>query len=118
MRLSTPIAVSLVLLTACSAPQQHAAPVSPPSHALGLEGLGSHHRAITTSSPEAQFWFDQGLVLLFAFNHDEAIRSFQETVRLDPRCAMGWWGIALANGPHINNPKMDAEHSRAAYLAI
>ena len=80
--------------------------------------LGTHHRAITTRSGEAQRWFDQGLVLAFAFNHDEAIRSFREAARLDPDCAMAWWGIALANGPHINFPMMSPEHSQTAWDAI
>lgn len=83
-----------------------------------FDGMGSHYRKVTTKSPEAQKYFDQGLIWAFAFNHDEAIRSFTEAARLDPDCAMAWWGIALANGPHINNPMMDADHSRAAWKAI
>jgi hypothetical protein len=73
---------------------------------------------VSTKSAQAQRWFDQGLVLAFAFNHDEAIRSFEECARLDPTCAIAWWGVALRNGPHINNPTMDAEHSRAAWEAL
>lgn len=80
--------------------------------------LGSHHRSITTSSKAAQKYFDQGLILAFAFNHDEAIRSFEEAARLDPNCAMAHWGIALANGPHINNPVVDEAHARAAWAAL
>jgi len=83
-----------------------------------FEGMGSHTRPITTSSPLAQKYFDQGLVWMFAFNHDEAIRSFKEAARLDPEAAMPWWGIALCNGPHINNPVMDEEHSKAAWEAL
>lgn len=79
-----------------------------------LPGMGPHGRAVTTASREAQRWFDQGLVLTMSFNHDEAIRSFAEAARLDSNCAMAWWGIALANGPHINNPAMTAEQSRDA----
>jgi len=67
-----------------------------------IEGLGSHTRNVTTSSPEAQRYFDQGLNLYFGFNHGAAIRSFQQAAQLDPQCAMAHWGIALANGPHIN----------------
>jgi tetratricopeptide (TPR) repeat protein len=90
-----------------------AAPITP------LFGnLGDHHRRITTSSKQAQSYFDQGLVFAYAFNHDEAIRSFQRAAALDPECAMPWWGIALANGPHINNPAMDREHSEAAWAAL
>ncbi len=81
-------------------------------------GLGRHHRAVTTSSSLAQQYFDQGLVWAYAFNHDEAIRSFEEATRQDPNCAMAYWGIALCNGPHINNPKMTPERSKAAWAAL
>ncbi len=79
--------------------------------------LGTLHYSITTSKPLAQRYFDQGLRLYYAFNHQEAIRSFQEGVRLDPNCAMCYWGIALAHGPNINAP-MDAASGRLAYAAI
>jgi len=69
-----------------------------------FEGTGAHTRTITTSSSEAQRWFNQGLNFLYAFNHDEAIRSFEKAAQADPHCAMAPWGVALANGPHINNP--------------
>jgi len=83
-----------------------------------LEGLGAHVRKITTADAVAQRYFDQGLNLLYAFNHDEAIRSFQEAARLDPSCAMAWWGVAIANGPHINNPAVPPERARAAREAL
>src|SRR5438034_9814803 len=67
-----------------------------------FEGLGSYSRRVTTDSPEAQRYFNQGLAFLHGFNHGAAIRSFQEAARLDPNCAMAHWGIALACGPHIN----------------
>jgi tetratricopeptide (TPR) repeat protein len=67
-----------------------------------FDGLGTYHREITTSSPDAQRYFDQGMVLAFGFNHAEAIRSFQAAQRLDPSCAMCVWGEALAIGPNIN----------------
>ena len=67
-----------------------------------FEGLGSYSRKITTNSPSAQRYFNQGLAFLHGFNHGAAIRSFQEAARLDPKCAMAHWGIALACGPHIN----------------
>ena len=66
----------------------------------------------------SQQYFDQGLIWAYAFNHDEAIRSFQQAARLDPECAMAWWGIALCNGPHINNTKMPPERSQAAWNAL
>jgi tetratricopeptide (TPR) repeat protein len=80
--------------------------------------MGSHHRSVTTSSPLAQQYFDQGLVWAYAFNHDEAIRSFEKATRLDPECAMAWWGIALCNGPHINNPIVPPHRSEAAWEAL
>lgn len=79
--------------------------------------LGDHRYAVTTSVPRAQQYFDQGLRLYYAFNHAEAIRAFREAQRLDPNCAMCFWGEALAWGPNINLP-MDAEASAAAYQAV
>ena len=67
-----------------------------------FEGLGSYSRKITTDSPRAQRYFNQGLAFLHGFNHGAAIQSFQEAARLDPKCAMAHWAIALACGPHIN----------------
>jgi len=81
------------------------------------DNLGDHHYAITTSVPLAQRYFDQGLRLYYAFNHQEAIRAFEEAARLDPGCAMCNWGIALAYGPNIN-AAMNAAAGEAAYAAI
>jgi tetratricopeptide (TPR) repeat protein len=83
-----------------------------------FEGLGTHRRTVTTNSSEAQRYFSQGLCFLFAFNHDEAVRSFEQATRLDPECAMAWWGIAVAQGPHINNPVVPAERAKVAREAI
>jgi len=69
-----------------------------------LKGMGRHHYPISTDSPEAQRFFDQGLLLSYGFNHAEAERSFREAARLDPDCAMCYWGIALVLGPNINAP--------------
>ncbi|MCP3914143.1 MAG: hypothetical protein GY711_01140 [bacterium] len=85
--------------------------------ALSYPGFDGYHRAVTTSNPEAQRWVDQGVQLLYGYNHDEAIRTFGEAARVDPDCAMAWWGIAYANGLHINNPKMSEAQSKAAYDA-
>jgi tetratricopeptide (TPR) repeat protein len=95
-----------------------AAAGAPEPTARLFNGLGDHHRTVTTSSKEAQQFFNQGLNFLYAFNHDEAIRSFQEAATLDPKCAMAWWGIAYANGPHINNPVVPPERARAAWEAL
>jgi tetratricopeptide (TPR) repeat protein len=81
-------------------------------------GLGKHTRPVTTASPDAQKYFDQGLNFLFAFNHDEAIRSFRHAAALDPNCAMAHWGVAVANGPHINNPVVPPDRAKAAWAAL
>ncbi|MBP5941640.1 hypothetical protein [Streptomyces acidiscabies] len=66
--------------------------------------LGSYGRIVTTSSAEAQKWFDRGLVWTYAFHHEEAVACFEEAVRADPECAMAHWGIAYALGPNYNKP--------------
>jgi tetratricopeptide (TPR) repeat protein len=94
----------------------------PPQAAEGreplLKGLGPYTRQVSTASPDAQRYFDQGLNLLFAFNHDEAARAFRQAVELDPDCAMAWWGVAVAQGPHINRPVVDPGPARVAFDAI
>ena len=67
-----------------------------------LSGLGTHDHKISTEIPGAQRYFNQGLVLSFAFNHAESIRSFKAAQKLDPSCAMCYWGEALSRGPNIN----------------
>jgi len=67
-----------------------------------FDGMGAYHRPITGISADAQRYFDQGMVLAFGFNHAESIRSFRAAQRLDPECAMCFWGEALATGPNIN----------------
>ena len=79
-------------------------------------GMGQHHHAISTKSPEAQRFFDRGLTLVFAFNHEEAARSFQRAAELDPQSAMPLLGFALALGPGINLD-VDPAHEKAAYEA-
>ena len=81
------------------------------------DDLGDLHRPITTDVAEAQAYFDQGLRLYYAFNHREAVYSFREAQRLDPDCAMCWWGEALAWGPNINLP-MDSAAGAAAWKAV
>ena len=79
--------------------------------------LGTHGYRITTTDTLAQAYFDQGLRLYYAFNHAESIRAFREAQRLDAKCAMCWWGEALAWGPNINLP-MDSASGAAAYAAL
>ncbi|HMM40929.1 MAG TPA: hypothetical protein PKA95_03425 [Thermomicrobiales bacterium] len=66
--------------------------------------LGPHSRTISTSSPEAQRWFDRGLNWTYGFNHEEAIRCFERAIEADPACAMAYWGVAYAAGPNYNKP--------------
>jgi len=75
-----------------------------PSPAPVFENLGNHSHRITTSDRLAQRYFDQGLVLLYGFNHAEAVRSFKAAAVVDPQCAMAYWGVAYALGPNINAP--------------
>lgn len=82
-----------------------------------LTNLGSYGFKISTSSEEAQKFFNQGLNLYYAFNHLEAYRSFREAARLDLACAMCWWGQALSLGPNINAP-MDPSDAGVVYKAV
>ena len=82
-----------------------------------LDNLGSQVHPIETSSPLAQRYFDQAMILTFGFNHEAAVRSFDEAARLDPMCAMCRWGVALALGPNINAP-MGPEAGRRAYREV
>jgi tetratricopeptide (TPR) repeat protein len=82
------------------------------------EGLGEFHRQITTESTDAQQYFDQGMRLMWAFNHDESSRSFAKAAELDPRCAMCYWGLALTVGPNYNLPMMAAPRAEVAWAAL
>src|SRR5215471_11006129 len=92
----------------------HAPAATPPPL---FTNLGNYHHKITTKSGKAQKYFDQGLRLIYAFNHDEAGRAFHEAARLDPNCAMAYWGVALTLGPNYNLA-VDPERDHAAYEAI
>ena len=81
------------------------------------KALGRHSYRITTSSADAQRWFDQGLRLVYAFNYGEAQRAFREAARLDPGCAMCYWGIAITEGSNYNSPT-DAEREVRALAAV
>ncbi len=123
--------LAVALATACAAGKSAGTSSSTPTaeaeapaaqralpEAVALDGQGAHRRTVTGASPEAQRWFDQGLNIVYAFNHDEAIRSFARAAAVSPGCAMAWWGVAYANGPHINNPQLDPEHAQAAGSAL
>jgi len=110
-----------VVLVLAMAGTGHAAPVdsSPatPAAVPLFDDLGTYHHPITTKSAKAQQYFDQGLRFVYGFNHDEAIRAFKEAARLDPKCAMAYWGIAYALGPNYNLP-LDDERNQAAFAAL
>lgn len=82
------------------------------------DGLGSYSRKVTTDSAEAQRYFDQGLGFLHGFNHRAAIRAFQQAAELDPECAMAYWGVALACGPHINSMAVPSPAAELAWKEI
>jgi tetratricopeptide (TPR) repeat protein len=83
-----------------------------------FEGLGNHSRKVVTANPAAQKYFDQGLAFLFAFNHDESIRSFKHAAALDPDCAMAHWGVAIASGPHYNKPDLPPDRAQQAWDSL
>ncbi|MFN2596008.1 MAG: tetratricopeptide repeat protein [Pyrinomonadaceae bacterium] len=113
--------VAGLALSSAARAQQHDAmrqqTPAPPQRATLVAGMGRHHHAVSTRSAEAQRFFDQGLTYVFAFNHDEAVRSFRRAAELDPTLAMAYWGVAYALGPNINLD-VDPERERAAFDAV
>ncbi len=109
MRMSILIFCVALLFIACSNEQIKQAPL--------FDNLGTHNFPITTESELAQKYFNQGIILAYGFNHEEAFRSFEEVARLDSNCAMAYWGMAYVLGPNINLP-MDAGVVHTAYEAI
>jgi tetratricopeptide (TPR) repeat protein len=112
----TAAAVALVAIFGVSfSAQDHRHPASAPAAPVRpMTGLGTHQHRIATVSAEAQRLFNQGLVLVYGFNHGQAIRLFQRASELDPRAPMPLWGIALAHGPNINDFEMDRDRARTA----
>jgi tetratricopeptide (TPR) repeat protein len=110
------IIVALLALVALSLILQQPKESSPALQAPLFSNLGTYHFAITTKATLAQRFFDQGLILAYAFNHDEAHRSFKEAARLDPVCAMCYWGAAYVLGPNINAPMSDSAVAEAYEL--
>lgn len=118
MKFYSLVLVACISLAVSPGPAQHtdSKPISSGEAPL-FGDLGNYHHAVTTKSPAAQEYFDQGLRLMYGFNHDEAILSFKEAAKLDPDCAMAYWGIALAHGPNYN-AQMDAEGGKASLEAL
>src|SRR6266496_701402 len=114
MRLPTAVWVGLCL-TISAVAQNHA--LEAPKPVKLMTGLGDLHHPVSTKNAEAQQFFDQGLRLIYAFNHDAAAHSFQKASDLDPKLAMAYWGIAEAVGPNYNDPASD-DRFAAAHTAI
>jgi tetratricopeptide (TPR) repeat protein len=113
---------ALFLLTPCLAFAQMTMPMASPAPDTRpvplVAGLGNSRHTIRTTSPEAQKFFDQGMDYLFAFNHDEARRSFQKAADLDPKAPMPLWGVALAVGPNYNDIDIGHAREQQAFNAI
>ncbi|MGZ3428516.1 MAG: tetratricopeptide repeat protein [Polyangia bacterium] len=97
------------------AAHEHAAAAAQPAKLY--DDLGDYHRAVTTKVPEAQRYFDQGLRLTYAFNHEEAQRSFEAAAAHDPSCAACYWGAAMVLGPNYNQPA-GAERAKKALALL
>lgn len=114
----TAILGALLTITACRTPATEQTAAAPPAAPVKLmspglmPGMGNHHHAIATSSPEAQRFFDQDMSLVFGFNHEEAVRSFTRAAELDPKAAMPHWGTAWAF--HITFTRSRRRRRRAA----
>ena len=83
-----------------------------------FEGMGTFHRKISSSSVDAQQYFDQGMRFMWAFNHDEASRSFARAAQLDPQCGICLWGVALTVGPNYNMPMMAESRAKVAFDSL
>ena len=126
MRIASVIAATVLFALGCRAPapqpntstSTNAASSTAPAPTAGiLPGVGTHHHPIATTNPDAQTFFDQGMALVFGFNHEEATRSFQRAAELDPRAPMPHWGIAWSLGPNYNLD-IDDPRAKRAFEAI
>jgi len=113
------VALALLLSGDLASAQHHApAPQEPPPVRLIAE-LGAYRFPVAkTSNAEAQKFFDQGMILVYGFNHDEAGRAFRRAAELDPAMSMAHWGLALALGPNYNEASISPERLRAAHDAV
>ena len=110
--------ITLLICASMAAFAQHTHPPASERAAVLMPGLGDVHHAVSTKNPEAQRFFDQGFALVYGFNHEEAVRSFQRAAELDPQCAMAYWGIALAVGPNYNDTEPDMNREKMAWDAV
>jgi tetratricopeptide (TPR) repeat protein len=110
----------LIALALCGTiiAQQHSMHSQPAAKkATLMAGFGDLHHPVSTSNPEAQKFFDQGMRLIYAFNHEEAAGSFERAAELDPKMSMAYWGLAEAVGPNYNDPA-DPDRYKKAHDAI
>lgn len=113
MHVKSSAALVVLLSAAAVQAQHHPEPKAPAGKAVLLEGTGNIHHPVSTQNPEAQRFFDQGLRMIYGFNHGEADRSFRHAAALDPKLAMAWWGVALSLGPNYNAPMEPEAHGQA-----
>jgi tetratricopeptide (TPR) repeat protein len=106
---------TLLMPIAAAGQHHHSAEDAKP--ATLMTGLGEVHLTVSTTKPEAQRFFDQGLAFIYAFNHDEAVRSFRRAAEIDPQLAMAYWGVALALGSNYNL-QADPQQQKAAHTAV
>ncbi|MCH2101940.1 MAG: hypothetical protein MK209_08480 [Planctomycetes bacterium] len=104
--LHTVVALLFIGLAACQINPSEDTP-------LLFDGYGGYHRTVSHANTETQLWVDQGLQLLYGFNHDEGVRSFQHATHLSPECPMAWWGIAYGYGVDVNDQEVTAEEAQA-----
>src|SRR5262245_1789516 len=117
IRFTTALSIALLLAAALVAGTASAGFAAEKLPGPLFDGLGDLHHPVTTKSSQAQRYFDQGMRLLFGFNHREAIRSFRSAACVDPDCAMAYWGVAYAFGPHVKKP-MDTNDTAQAWAAL
>ena len=103
----------VVMMSTFVLSQDHAAHHAQARPVTLVSGLSDLHHPVSTKNPQAQQFFDQGLRFIYAFNHDEAERSFQHAAELDPKLAIAWWGVAEAVGPNYNDPADDPRFAKA-----
>ena len=116
-----PLLVAALLLSCGVTPAQHQHGGPAPARetpARLIADLGSFRFPVSTKNAEAQKFFDQGVILTYGFNHDEAARSFRRAAELDPRLAMAHWGLAMSLGPNYNETAISPERMRAAHEAV
>ena len=113
MRTSTSLLILLVSLVSSGFADEPRNPEVP-----FFDGLGEYSRKIQTNNSNTQRYFNQGLMFMFAYNHDEAVRAFRQAANLDPECAMAYWGIALASGMNYNDPSFTPEKANVTSDAL